>query len=241
MSSRICACTVTSRAVVGSSATSTCGRHASAMAIITRCRMPPDSWCGYSSSRRAASGMRTLSSMSSAARPRLGSRYRAVQAHRLGKLVADAQRRIERAHRVLEDHRDGLAADMRQLPLAQSEQRLAVELEPRRGDPCRPRRQQAEQRQGRHALARSALADEAQRLAGIEREGHLARRPQRVGFLPERHAEVFDAQHCLVGHSVAPRRRRGSSVSRSPSPRMLMVSTSTDRKMPGNRIIHGLT
>ena len=37
----ICACTVTSRAVVGSSAISSFGRQASAMAIITRWHMPP--------------------------------------------------------------------------------------------------------------------------------------------------------------------------------------------------------
>ena len=41
-SSRICAWIVTSSAVVGSSAISTFGLQASAMAIITRCRMPPD-------------------------------------------------------------------------------------------------------------------------------------------------------------------------------------------------------
>jgi hypothetical protein len=44
--SRICACTVTSSAVVGSSAISSRGRQASAMAIITRWRCPPESSCG---------------------------------------------------------------------------------------------------------------------------------------------------------------------------------------------------
>ena len=39
----ICAWTVTSSAVVGSSAISSAGPLISAMAIITRCRMPPDS------------------------------------------------------------------------------------------------------------------------------------------------------------------------------------------------------
>ena len=34
------------------------------MAIMTRWRMPPESWCGYSSSRRLASAMRTRSSIS---------------------------------------------------------------------------------------------------------------------------------------------------------------------------------
>ena len=46
MSSRICACTVTSSAVVGSSAISRLGEFTNAIAIITRWRMPPDSWWG---------------------------------------------------------------------------------------------------------------------------------------------------------------------------------------------------
>ena len=41
--SRICACTVTSSAVVGSSQISRSGSLAMAMAITTRCRSPPDS------------------------------------------------------------------------------------------------------------------------------------------------------------------------------------------------------
>ena len=44
--SRICAWIVTSSAVVGSSAMSTDGSHDSAIAIITRWRMPPENSCG---------------------------------------------------------------------------------------------------------------------------------------------------------------------------------------------------
>ena len=66
MSFRICAWTVTSRAVVGSSAISTLGRQESAIAIITRCRMPPESSCGYCRKRRAGSLICTASSMSRA-------------------------------------------------------------------------------------------------------------------------------------------------------------------------------
>jgi hypothetical protein len=44
MSLRICACIVTSSAVVGSSAMMSLGLHASAMAIMTRWRMPPENW-----------------------------------------------------------------------------------------------------------------------------------------------------------------------------------------------------
>ena len=46
--SRICACMVTSSAVVGSSAIRRLGLHESAMAIIARCLMPPLIWWGYS-------------------------------------------------------------------------------------------------------------------------------------------------------------------------------------------------
>jgi hypothetical protein len=44
--SSTCACTTTSSAVVGSSAMISRGSHANAIAIITRCRCPPDSSCG---------------------------------------------------------------------------------------------------------------------------------------------------------------------------------------------------
>ena len=42
----IWAWTVTSSAVVGSSAISTAGSSAIAIAIMMRCRMPPENWCG---------------------------------------------------------------------------------------------------------------------------------------------------------------------------------------------------
>ncbi|MFD0469513.1 hypothetical protein ACFQ0B_15275 [Nonomuraea thailandensis] len=45
-SSMICAWTVTSSAVVGSSAISTSGSSAIDMAIMMRWRMPPENWCG---------------------------------------------------------------------------------------------------------------------------------------------------------------------------------------------------
>ena len=55
---------VTSRAVVGSSAISSLGSHASAMAIITRWRMPPDSSWGYCFRRFSGSLMPTSVSSS---------------------------------------------------------------------------------------------------------------------------------------------------------------------------------
>ena len=58
-SSRICFWIVTSSAVVGSSAIRSLGSQARAMAIMTRWRMPPDSWCGNWVTRSAGLGMPT--------------------------------------------------------------------------------------------------------------------------------------------------------------------------------------
>ena len=60
----ICACTVTSSAVLGSSAISSSGSHSRPIAIITRWRMPPEYSCGYWRMRSSGSGMRTARSIS---------------------------------------------------------------------------------------------------------------------------------------------------------------------------------
>ncbi len=54
--SRICRCTVTSRADVGSSAMSRRGLHERPMAMSARWRMPPENSCGYWLARASASG-----------------------------------------------------------------------------------------------------------------------------------------------------------------------------------------
>ena len=61
INSNIWAWMVTSKAVVGSSAITIWGPQLSAMAIITRWRMPPLNWCGYWRARLGASGMPTSS------------------------------------------------------------------------------------------------------------------------------------------------------------------------------------
>ena len=66
ISSRIWACTVTSSAVVGSSAISTRGSHENAIAIIARWRMPPENSWGKWRALSAARGMPTRSSSSTA-------------------------------------------------------------------------------------------------------------------------------------------------------------------------------
>ena len=79
--SRICACTVTSRAEVGSSSTSTRGSTMSARASAARCAWPPDRRCGWSRrnsgprpTRRSTRSMRSSTSGTASCALRIGSR-----------------------------------------------------------------------------------------------------------------------------------------------------------------------
>src|SRR6266849_1445340 len=112
ISSRICAWMVTSSAVVGSSAMMSLGSQASAIAIMTRWRMPPESSCGYCLRRRAGSAMPTRPRSSMARRGAIGP---AVLLERLGDLPADGEYGIKRRHRLLEDHADVAAANLAHL------------------------------------------------------------------------------------------------------------------------------
>ncbi len=82
------------------------------MAIITRWRMPPENWCGYSSKRDEALGMRTFSSRRIVSAARFGLGHVAMAGERLGNLPADGEDRIEAGHRLLEDHGDIIAAHL---------------------------------------------------------------------------------------------------------------------------------
>ena len=100
---RICACTETSSAEVGSSHTRNSGSLASARAIEMRWRWPPENSCGYlppsagvRPTWRSSSPTRFARSASSLARPK--------RAERLGDDVAHAPARVEAGVRVLEDH-----------------------------------------------------------------------------------------------------------------------------------------
>ena len=151
--SRICACVVTSSAVVGSSAISSRGSQDSAIAIIARCRRPPLSWKAYSSTRRSGRGMPTSRSIS-IARSRASRLLDVlVQPDRLDDLVADGVHRAERGHRLLEDERDLAAADR---PHLRARRRRAW-----RGRRLRRRRSAPQQ-----DLTRSRSAPAARRSAG---------------------------------------------------------------------------
>ena len=88
------------------------GSQASAIAIITRWRMPPRELVRIGVDARGGSAMPTSRSSAMARRPGVAQRHALRARDRLGDLVADVQHRVERRHRLLEDHRDAAAADV---------------------------------------------------------------------------------------------------------------------------------
>jgi hypothetical protein len=80
---------VTSSAVVGSSAINSMGSQASAIAIMTRWRIPPESLCGYSSMRRSGDGDMDAAQQFDCALARLPPRPRRDAKDGLDDLVAD--------------------------------------------------------------------------------------------------------------------------------------------------------
>ena len=126
------------------------------------------------------------------ARMRRLSRHVVVNENRLGDLIADRVHRRERRQRVLENHRDAPAPDVRQLAIAQPDQLALAKAD--RSRHARVLRQQAHDRQRRHGLARPRFADNAEHLAGTYLIRDAAHRRHVAGLAAERHREVVDVQ-----------------------------------------------
>ena len=168
--SRICAWTVTSSAVVGSSAISSFGPQASAMAIITRWRMPPDSSCGYCAEPALGRADADL--------PQHLERPRAAPHGATGRDAAAAPRRSGRRPCSVGLRRSsapGRSCAMRspRMPricaLARAQQIDAVESDAAGGRCAPAARQEAHDRQRGHALAAAGFADEARRVSPARR------------------------------------------------------------------------
>jgi hypothetical protein len=97
-----------------------------------------------------------------------------VKHQRLDQLVPNRVDRIERRHRVLEDHRDVITADVSHLPVGQRQEvsRLAVDRKGDRtvDDSARRARHQPHQAQGGDALAAARFAHDAEGFAFLDME-----------------------------------------------------------------------
>jgi hypothetical protein len=124
---------------------------------------------------------------------------------RLGQLLGDREDRVQRRHRLLEDHRDAPAPDAAQLGRRRGQQILALEQDASIRDPAGRIGNQAQHRQGGDALAAAGLADDAQHLAGHHVETDAVDRGEAARVGPEHDPEVPDAEDG--------RRRRARTVS----------------------------
>ena len=206
--SRICACTVTSSAVVGSSQISRSGSFAIAIAMTTRCRSPPDSSCGNDRVRCSGWAMPTSSSSSTArARAALPGDTALVDLDRFRDLVADGVDGGERRHRVLEHRADDLAADRGHPLVRQPDQLVAVQ--PDRSGHLGIFGQQADNGHRAGRLARTRLADDGHDLARIDVKVHTAHGIHRCGIGREGDGRGRSPR---AGSFAAPPQRPGAGI-----------------------------
>jgi hypothetical protein len=107
-----------------------------------------------------------------------------------GYLVPYSEDRVERRHRLLEDHRDAVAADGAHLRWRELEQILPLELDAASGlDPAR-RLDQPKDGERRDRLAAARLANESDSLAWLDRERHSIDGPGHSAARVEAYAQI---------------------------------------------------
>ena len=194
--SSTCACTVTSSAVVGSSAMRSVGlvgdahrdHHALAHPAGELVRVLLDALGGDGDADQLQQLDRACAQQGLTRRR--ASRARASPRTSWSPTV---MHRVERRQRVLEDHRDVVAAERRAAPSSGQPDQLAG-----RGSVIDPVTFAVAGSRPRiaidgHALARARLADDAERLAGPHGEAEPVDGDRRAVVGGERHAEVVDS------------------------------------------------
>ena len=239
---RYCAWMVRSRLVVGSSAISSRGSQEMPMAPTMRWRMPPDISCGILRAR-GSPARRCAPSLSSPTRalPGAGAAGALVHAERLADLVADGEQRVQRGHRVLQDHGDALAAH------AGASRRRTCRSRSSPSNSIRPLVMCAAGGSRRRMVRASVLLPEPdsptmpERLAGVEARA-TPRRPRAPRACPARRRSGWTGSPATAAvrrhgglHSW---RSCGSSFTRSQSPRRLADSTISMMQMPGSTVSH---
>ena len=129
----------------------------------------------------------------------------------LDDLVADAVDGVQRAHRILEDHGDLLAADVAQLVVVEPVE-LSAAVVDRAGDPGVGGPGQTGQRLRGDALAGAGFADDRQHLARGEIERDTVDRLDHAVFGGEADPKILDRQDRAHAGAASPSRMRGSST-----------------------------
>jgi hypothetical protein len=125
---------------------------------------------------------------------RLVTRHVIVAPDCLDQLIPDRDHRVQRCHRILEDHRDVLAADPLHLALGQGSEITPHEADGATDDLCRRVRQQPHDRQRRQRLATAGFTDDGESLAGRDCQRQAIDRRQHATAREQRYLQVFDRE-----------------------------------------------
>ena len=173
----------------------------------------------------------------------------------LADLVTDPVHRVPGVHGALEDHRDVLPSPLAHLLGAEVQQVLAVEAN-LTGDELGVGGQQAKQREGDRGLAAAGLADQADRLALVDRERHVLdggdfagldlvvhdqpiHLEQRPGGIDLSGFQVLEGLRCRGLGDAHPRARsRGLITSSMPRPTMKNAKHRNDTASPAGKSSH---
>ncbi len=120
-----------------------------------------------------------------------------VQHQRLPDLLLDRVQRVERCHRLLEDHRDVIAANVAQMLHVGGQQIGAFEKDFAEGMAGRRIGQQLQDGIGGDALAGAGFADKRHRLALADIEADVVHGQRRIAALVEGDGEIADGEQGL--------------------------------------------
>jgi hypothetical protein len=157
-----------------------------------------------------------------------------VREHCFDHLGFDRQDRVQRHHRVLEDHGDPAAAQRAHALGCRAHQFLAVEGDAAPGNAARWI-DQPDDRESRDGLARSGFADQSEHFAACQVDRHVGHGGQHAVARREFGAQVAHGQQ-----RGAHRASLGFRTSRSWSPTRLMARIVSSRAMPGYTLIQYL-
>jgi hypothetical protein len=132
-----------------------------------------------------------------------------MDGERLGDLQADPEHRIERGHRLLEDHGDLPAADAPHL-LVREPQKLAPAKADRATGTRRAGGEQLHDGQRRYRLAGARLADDGHHLAGVHGVAQALDGPHGAVRGDELHIEIVDLEEGFAASRNLAHRRRFS-------------------------------
>ncbi len=125
---------------------------------------------------------------------RRASAHGEMLAKHLADLVADGQHRVQRGHRLLEDHGNPPAANPSHAGFRQRGEFVVAEPDMASGDAADGLRQQAQDRQRGHGLAAAGLAEQCEGLAAPDGQADTVDRADGIAAAAQLHRQVLDSQ-----------------------------------------------